>query len=65
MLSHVQLFVTPWNCGPPDPSVHGIFQAKNVRVACHFLLQGIYLTQGSKLCLLHWQEDSLSLHHLG
>ena len=30
---------------------------------CHFLLQGIFPTQGSKLCLFHWQEYSLSLSH--
>ena len=31
-------------------------------MGCRFLLQGIFLTQGSKLhlwCLLHWQADSL------
>ena len=36
-------------------------------MGCHFLLQGIFLTQGieaKSLCLLRWQEDSLSLHHL-
>ena len=32
-------------------------------MGCHFLLQGIFLTQGSNLCLLHWQEGSLSLCH--
>ena len=26
---------------------------KNTRVGCHFLLQGIFLTQGLNLCLLH------------
>ena len=31
----------------------------------HFLLQGIFLTQGWNPCLLHWQADSLPLHHLG
>ena len=33
-----------------------------------FLLQGIFLTQGSNprpLPLLPWQTDSLPLHHLG
>ena len=25
------------------------------KVGCHFLLQGIFLTQGSNLCLLPWQ----------
>ena len=35
-------------------------------MGCHFLLHGIFLTQGSNsLCLLHWQEDSLLIHHLG
>ena len=29
----------------------------------HSLLQGIFLTQGSNLCLLHWQADSLPLSH--
>ena len=35
---------------------------KNTGVGCHFLLHGIFLTQGSKLRLLHllhWQADSL------
>ena len=33
-------------------------------MGCHFLLQGIFLTLGSNLCLpclLHWQADSLPL----
>ena len=37
-------------------------------MGCHFLLQGIFLTQGSNpylFYLLHWQVDSLPLHHLG
>ena len=32
---------------------------KNTRVGSHFLLQGIFLTQGSNLHLLHWWVDSL------
>ena len=38
--------------------------SKNAGVGCHFLLQGIFLTQGSKpnlLSLLHWQSGSLPL----
>ena len=38
------------------------FPSKNIGVGCHFLLQGIFLTQGSYprlLSLLHWQADSL------
>ena len=41
------------------------FSGKNTGVSCHFLLQGIFLTQGSNLCLLHWQVDSLPLTHQG
>ena len=36
-----------------------------MKVGCHFLLQGIFLTQGSNPCLLHWQVDSLLLSHQG
>ena len=37
------------------------FPGKNTGVGCHFLLQGIFLTQGLNpclLCRLHWQADS-------
>ena len=34
-------------------------------MSCHFLLQGIFSTQGSNPCLLHWQTHSLPLTHLG
>ena len=37
---------------------------KNTGIGCHALLQGIFLTQGSNLCLLcllHWQANSLPL----
>ena len=40
------------------------FPGKNAGVGCHFLLQGIFPTQGSNsylLCLLHWQAGSLPL----
>ena len=33
-------------------------------MGCHFLLQGIFLTQGSDSYLLHWQVGSLPLSHL-
>ena len=38
------------------------FLGKSIGVSCHFLLQGIFPTQGLNLCplcLLHWQADSL------
>ena len=41
------------------------FPNKNTEVGHHFFLQGIFLIQGSKLHLLHWQADSLLLSHLG
>ena len=41
------------------------FSDKNIGVGYHFLLQGIFLTQGSNPGLLHWQEGYLSLSHLG
>ena len=46
----------PWN-----------FQGKNTGMGCHFLLQGIFPTQGSNLCFLHLlycQADPLPLHYL-
>ena len=47
----------PWN-----------FLGKNIGVGCHFLLQGIFPTQGSNPCLfhlLHWQVGSFPHHHQG
>ena len=34
-------------------------------MGCHFLLQGIFPTQGPNPCLLNWQADSLPLSHQG
>ena len=44
------------------------FPGKHIGAGCHFLLQGIFLTQGSYpclLCLLHWQVGSLPLAPYG
>ena len=49
----------PMDCSPPGASIHGILRGKNTGVDCHPLLQGIFLTQGSNLSLLHWQVGSL------
>ena len=49
---------------PPDSSVQGDSPGKNTGASCHALLQGIFPTQGSNLCLLcflHWQAGSLPL----
>ena len=62
MLSHIRL------CDPMEPArllCPWNFPGKNTRVGCHFLLQGIFLTQGSNLHLLHWQANSFPLGHLG
>ena len=45
----------PMDCSPPGSSVRGIFPGKNTGMHCHFLLQGIFLTQGFNPSLLHWQ----------
>ena len=41
------------------------FSGKNTGVSCHFLLLGIFPTQGSNPCVPHWQMNSLPLSHLG
>ena len=51
----VQSYRTLWpprtvTCQAPSP---WDFPAKNTRVACHFLHQGIFPTRGLNLCLLH------------
>ena len=66
-LSHVQPFCDPMDCSPPGSPAHGIFQARNTGVGCHFFPQGTFMTQGSNphlLWLLHWQVYSLPLSHL-
>ena len=39
------------------------FPGNSTGVDCHFLLQGIFPTQGSNPGLPHWQEDSLPVSH--
>ena len=54
----------PIDGSPPGSSVHGVSPGKNTAVGCHFLLQEIFLTQGSNphlLSLPHWWADSLPL----
>ena len=62
MLSHVSLW--PHWLQPTRLQCPWDFPGKNTGVGCHFLLQGIFPTQGSNsglLYLLHWQVDSLPL----
>ena len=52
----------PMNCSPPGSSVHGILQAGTLElVAVPF--QGILLTQGSNLDLLHCRQVVYHLSH--
>ena len=41
------------------------FLGKNTGVGRHFLLQGIFLTQGLKPCLMHCKQVLYHLSHLG
>ena len=60
----VHFIWTPWIiCSPPGSSVCGISQARIRELGCHFLHQGIFLTQGLNPPILHWQANSLPLSH--
>ena len=53
-------------CNPMDSSLCSWDSSgKTTGGDSHSLLQGIFLTQGSNLGLLHWQVGSLPLYHLG
>ena len=67
LFSHypAHLFCDHMDYGPPGSFCPQDSPGKNTGVGCHFLLQGIFSTQGSNLHLLHWQADSLPLSHLG
>ena len=55
-LSCVGLFATPWTVEPTRLRHPWDFPGKNTGVGCHFLLQGIFTTQGSNPGLLHCRE---------
>ena len=57
--SVVSILCDLMDCSPSSSSVHGIFWARRLEwVAISF-------TQGSNMCLLYRQADSLPLRHLG
>ena len=65
MLSCAQLFATPWTVAHQAPWIMG-FSRQEYWSGLPFPTLG--LTQGLNrrlLWLLHWQADSLPLHHLG
>ena len=53
------------DCSPPGFSVPGILQARNTGVSIHFLLQGIFPTQGLNPGLLHFGQILYHLSHQG
>ena len=54
-LSCVWLFVNPWTVAHQAPLSMG-FAGKNTEVGCHFLLRGIFPTQGWNPYLLHCRQ---------
>ena len=58
------ILVTPWTVTHQALLSMG-FPKQEYWNGLPFPSPGIYPTQGSNPCLLHWQVDSLSLSHLG
>ena len=52
LVAHSCLFVTPWTVACQSRRSMDS-PGKNTVVGSHSLLQGIFLTQGMNLCLLH------------
>ena len=57
------ILCNPMDWSLPDSSVLGIFPGKNTGVGSHFLLQGIFLTQGLNLGLLPGRQILYCLSH--
>ena len=64
VLSHVQLFAIPQTVARQAPLSMGS-PGKNTGVGCHFLLQGIFLTQGPNLGLSQCGQTVYLLSHQG
>ena len=56
-------FCDPMDCRLPGFSVHGILQTR-ILECCHFLLQGIFPTQGSNPGLLHCRQEDMHIYWL-
>ena len=66
LFSVAQSYMTlcdPSNCNPPGSSVHGISQARILEQVAISYSRGSSQPRDG-MCLLHWQADSLPLHHL-
>ena len=55
----------PMDCSLPGSSVHWDFPGKGTGMRCHFLLQGIFPTQGSNLGLPRCRQTLYHLSHQG
>ena len=62
LLSRVRL-CDPVDCSPPGSSVRGILQARILECVAHFLLYGIFPTQGLNPRLLHCRQMLYPLSH--
>ena len=64
-LSRARLFATPWIVACTKLLRPWDFQGKSTGVGCHFLLQGIFPTQGSNPGLSHCRQTLYHLSHQG
>ena len=64
-LNGARLFATPWTVACTRLLHPWDFLGKSAGVGCHFLLQGIFLTQGSNPDLLHCTQTLYPLSHQG
>ena len=64
-LSRARLFATPWIVACTKLLRPWDFQGKSTGVGCHFLLQGIFPTQGSNPGLSHYRQTLYHLSHQG
>ena len=64
LLTSAQLCLT-LHCGLPGSSVPWDFPGKNTGLGSHFLLQGIFMTQGLNPGLPHCRQTLYHLSHQG
>ena len=65
LLSRARLFATPWIVACTKLLHPWDFQGKTTGVGCHFLLQGIFPTQGLNPGLSHCRQTLYHLSHQG
>ena len=65
LFSRARLFATTWRVACTKLLRPWDFQGKRTGVGCHFLLQGIFPTQGSNPGLSHCRQTLYRLSHLG